>query len=187
MARNCPNCREPVSWWRAFRTPAWGRFTCDICSSILGISLGRRITIVCFWVAIYIGAMAYFGLHRYGPLVQYGSMVASMAVVFYFLDSIILLERRMFTCRECGYDLHGLTDTRCPECGATFDPDEELRIDIISKTRPPSPPHRSAAILLLVLLVTGVVSGLVAWWQAARTPTRPPPASPPITTTYGNL
>lgn len=24
-------------------------------------------------------------------------------------------------CRECGYDLHGLTSHRCPECGLEFD------------------------------------------------------------------
>jgi hypothetical protein len=25
-------------------------------------------------------------------------------------------------CRECGYDLRGLPEPRCPECGNTFDP-----------------------------------------------------------------
>jgi len=27
------------------------------------------------------------------------------------------------TCRRCGYDLHGLTNPRCPECGAGFRPE----------------------------------------------------------------
>jgi hypothetical protein len=34
------------------------------------------------------------------------------------------LQRRadLSVCRGCGYDLHGLVEPRCPECGRTFDP-----------------------------------------------------------------
>ena len=27
-------------------------------------------------------------------------------------------------CLDCGYDLHGLPESRCPECGRAFDPDD---------------------------------------------------------------
>lgn len=33
-----------------------------------------------------------------------------------------LIRRGHPICTECGYDLKGLTDPRCPECGTPFDP-----------------------------------------------------------------
>jgi hypothetical protein len=30
----------------------------------------------------------------------------------------------MMRCLDCGYDLHGLSENRCPECGRGFDPDD---------------------------------------------------------------
>jgi hypothetical protein len=32
-------------------------------------------------------------------------------------------RRRKGLCIHCGYDLRGLTETRCPECGETFEPE----------------------------------------------------------------
>ncbi len=34
-----------------------------------------------------------------------------------------LIARGVPICLPCGYDLRGQNDPRCPECGATFDPD----------------------------------------------------------------
>ncbi len=42
------------------------------------------------------------------------------------------LGRARGQCRECGYDLRGLTEHRCPECGKPFDPADLL----------PKPPKR---------------------------------------------
>jgi hypothetical protein len=51
-------------------------------------------------------------------------------------------------CRSCGYLLHGLPSTICPECGTPFDPAEK---DTLRDKTPP---------VSLVAAVFGVVAGL---------------------------
>ena len=36
-------------------------------------------------------------------------------------------RRRIGHCRQCGYDLRGLPEPRCPECGARFDVEPQQR------------------------------------------------------------
>lgn len=46
------------------------------------------------------------------------------ALVFVFLTKRIGARHastRLYICRRCGYDLRGLTEARCPECGHRFD------------------------------------------------------------------
>lgn len=45
-------------------------------------------------------------------------------------------------CPNCGYNLFGLPENRCPECGDPFDPDEVI-------ARLPKPISRARALLLL--------------------------------------
>jgi len=33
----------------------------------------------------------------------------------------LMVEHGVEICIKCGYDLHGLTEPRCPECGTPFD------------------------------------------------------------------
>ena len=35
-----------------------------------------------------------------------------------------LIKRGILICQRCGYNLTGLAEPRCPECGTTFDPRE---------------------------------------------------------------
>ena len=47
--------------------------------------------------------------------------------IFYIQYKINRLQERIPQfgfCAQCGYDLRGLTEPRCPECGTTFDPVE---------------------------------------------------------------
>jgi len=51
-------------------------------------------------------------------------------------------------CHHCGYSLHGLRESRCPECGTAFDPDARSR-------------HRLRLWLVaLVIMIVGVVRAL---------------------------
>ena len=58
-------------------------------------------------------------------------------------------------CRKCQYDLKGLPEHRCPECGTAFDPTDCSTY----LTRQPDPTERKmtiAAIVILGALVLGV-------------------------------
>src|SRR5687767_1530718 len=65
-----------------------------------------------------------------------------------------------FNCLHCGYNLSGLTEERCPECGQSFAPAE---IQAICWQFKPSPGRALGKILLVPLLFTllGAVTGLV--------------------------
>ncbi len=38
-----------------------------------------------------------------------------------------IIARGIPICRRCGYDLTGLTEPRCPECGTPFEPRDDAR------------------------------------------------------------
>jgi hypothetical protein len=42
---------------------------------------------------------------------------AAVTALFWRFDRIIAREPRGTYCTRCGYDLTGLTEPRCPECG----------------------------------------------------------------------
>lgn len=71
-------------------------------------------------------------------------------------------------CRQCGYNLHGLSESRCSECGRTFDPNDRKTYS----SRPGSPLRRrwikrfAVSLVSLTLLAgTGVFS---LWWPWHR-------------------
>jgi hypothetical protein len=190
MLHECPNCRESVSYFRLFRTPAWGSFRCKACGSILTISFARRILGAAIWVVLLLVTMEYGGFYGLPRVILYPLMVVSIVAVLYVCEKVVLLERRAFTCRKCGYDLHGLTETRCPECGETFDPAERERILERSNLPPPKPRRRWIAVLVVIALALLVSAGLGRYRRAARpvvapttAPTTAPSASAPAEAT----
>jgi hypothetical protein len=181
MALECPNCRERVSFLRAFFTPAGGRFQCRACGSILGINVVRRIfvlvplTLVCLYIA-------YAIVRPYGLLLTLAVYVALFVICFSLLDKLTLIERRAFCCRQCGYDLTGLTENRCPECGRTFDPAE--REVILARATAPSPRMHRGVILILALAVALTLLAVYSTYRYGWRPAiRRPPATPAMTAT----
>ena len=71
-------------------------------------------------------------------------------------------------CRRI-YDLHGLSEARCPECGTAFDPTERERILARIHSPPPKPRYRWIAALVVVLLSLAVTGSLVLYRQASKT------------------
>ena len=179
MALECPTCRAPVSFWRSITKTAWGRFECKVCGSILGIDVKRRLLAV----IPLIGCMAFFffvvRLQQFGTIVMIGAYVASFLAIFYLCERIVLIEKRAFCCRKCGYELEGLPEPRCPECGTQFDPTEKQRIlERIGKPTPRAR-HRWVLILLILLLLATLVANYLTYRRAAAQRPAPPPQQTP--------
>jgi 4-amino-4-deoxy-L-arabinose transferase-like glycosyltransferase len=172
MLHECPNCRERITYFRVFRTAAWRTFRCKACGSVLGISLPRRIIAIAIWLAVFLFVMEFLGFYTWGRLYTYSFMAVSLMAVMYVGDRVVLVDRRAFTCKRCGYDLQGLPEPRCPECGTVFDPAERERILARFHAPPPSPRYWWVGVSVAVLVLLGVVGGLVAWRRGAQLPPR---------------
>jgi hypothetical protein len=61
-------------------------------------------------------------------------------------------------CRKCQYNLRGLTERRCPECGQAFDPaDSESYL----KTIPPDRTWEHATTIVKWLLLAGMAGYII--------------------------
>ena len=167
MFLECPNCRESVSFLRSIRTTAWGSFRCQACGSVLGISLVRRLLAAGLWIVVLLVTMEVLRLYTWGRLVSYTAMAVTLVAIFYLYEKVVLLDRRAFTCKKCGYDLQGLPENRCPECGTAFDPAERERIIARIASPPPKPRYRWVAALVVVLLALAIAAGMVVWRRAS--------------------
>lgn len=185
MFLECPNCREPVSFFRAIRTSAWGSFRCKTCGSILAISFARRLLAAGVWLVGLAIASGFVRIQAFGPIIAYAVMIITLVGVLYLFERIVLLERRAFTCKTCGYDLRSLPVDRCPECGTAFDRTEQERILARVASPPPRPKYRRLAALVVVLAVLAAVAGTAIWRLTSPTAAKRPGAAgtQPIATT----
>lgn len=196
MAIECPVCREPIPWYKLFISTAWSRWECKRCESTLAVNVARRMFAVLLALAV-MGATRM--LMRVPADWEVPLLVASMLVVFVpyfmFFERARVVERRGFRCRQCGYDLTGQVDPRCPECGLSFNDDEIARMKRLGRAEDAAMPTRRkrdamavVGVCLVLLLATLVALGFTAWYRftpAARptpTPTAQPQApAPPAT------
>lgn len=58
-------------------------------------------------------------------------------------------------CPKCGYNLHGLTENRCPECGEGFDREQLMEVQRCSITT-------GSVVLQLVLVPLGISAAVIA-------------------------
>ncbi|MFN3168117.1 MAG: hypothetical protein ACE37H_13735 [Phycisphaeraceae bacterium] len=66
-------------------------------------------------------------------------------------------------CTECGYDLRGLSEHACPECGRAFDPADQQSFGKRHAAR-----YRELArIAGWLCVITAVIPALIATWQIA--------------------
>jgi hypothetical protein len=59
-------------------------------------------------------------------------------------------------CLGCGYALRGLSDSRCPECGRTFDPfnSRTMRVPGLSQKPPPKPVAFGVAMIIYAVITS---------------------------------
>lgn len=109
------------AWKRVFkrgRSWAFGLLILGIAPALIGLSMHalRR------WIGIPISPILMSGL--VGGVVG-GSIGLALQLSFrkpvrrYLREDLV--GRGIPICVECGYDLRGLSESRCPECGAAFD------------------------------------------------------------------
>jgi hypothetical protein len=120
------------------------------------------------WLAALLLGMEVLRFYTLGRLWSYTAMGVMLFAILYVCEKIVLLDRRAFTCKKCGYDLHGLPETRCPECGSNFDPAEREAILARVHSPPPKPKRRWIAVLVVIVLALAVVASMVFYRNASK-------------------
>ena len=154
MPAECPNCRRRIPFRQTFIKTAWSRWECEGCGSLLGLNVKRRLGLGLLGGAF--PFMVFVVLQRLGLGLHYvlPTVILVFALVFYFLDSVVVIERSGMRCRHCGYDLQGQEEARCPECGKEFDAAEAALAS--------HKPHRARRSRLVGALVIGIMIALLA-------------------------
>jgi hypothetical protein len=186
MFAECPHCRQPLGWSTLLR-PAWSRWRCKGCGSLLGISWRRRLLASIPWMVILILLLGVLEIARWG----YALAIPTLAVLglanYLLFERVVVVEPRGFRCRGCGYDLQGQVEPRCPECGRQLDPDEAARL---ARWQPDDQAPRRAVHrwrTWLWIVVAGILTAaLLAGVLLTRySPRRPPPSTPQSGTGVG--
>ncbi len=128
MGPECPNCREPIPRLRLFVTTAWGRWECKRCGALLGVDKRRRLLATIPWIAILVLLLGVVRITSYGMPVAVPVLVAFGLCNYFIFDRAVVHERTGLRCRDCGYDLQGQVEARCPECGRVLDAGQVARL-----------------------------------------------------------
>lgn len=88
----------------------------------------------------------------------------------------MLIERRAFSYKKCGYDLRGQVEHRCPECGTPFDPGEETRI--LARIGSPPPKPRWIVVVLMPIVALTLMANILTY-RAGRAGQAPGPTTRP--------
>jgi hypothetical protein len=158
----CPVCRTSLPWLKTFFRPAWARWECAHCGSIIGIDTRRRTIAIGAWLAVLFAWILW--MRKAGipmPVVLIG-LLALCYITITFIDRVIPIEIRGVRCRGCGYDLRQCRDAQCPECGTVIDDEIQTRIQTGDHDRPLTVPHAPRQRWLLILLIVVGSASLLA-------------------------
>ena len=93
---------------------------------------------------VLVGAIILYRAGTLGDLKWFGVVVVFVTAVTCGCGGFVTLWRKRIrrrlrialnqlgvrTCLQCGYDLRGLTESRCPECGTPFEPGGEVHREL---------------------------------------------------------
>jgi hypothetical protein len=156
VGKECPVCRAPLNAFRTFWRPAWSRWRCDECGSLIGMHTSRRLLAIAIWTGVLLGWI--FVTRRSGAP-EWVSLTALGLLCFAtiaFIDRVIVIERVGFHCSKCGYDLRETGDEQCPECGTVIDADLRRRASLAADRaeRPKATPLARWGFLVAIVLVS---------------------------------
>jgi hypothetical protein len=190
MHAECPNCRHPISRARLFSHTAWGRWRCEACGALLGIDKKRRLLALIPYTAIVFGVATLLPRAGLGNFAMIPALLVVLLLFFAVVDRAVLVERTGFRCRQCGYDLQGQVEGRCPECGSEFDLGEMAKHAARPHARTPERSRAGVWALIALSLVFGgtlVLVGLAHYrfWRAGTAGGTPAVAQPTSQTASG--
>lgn len=73
-------------------------------------------------------------------------------------------------CPKCGYNLTGLTEERCPECGAGFDPLELARLQVLTTRRAKHAVFRAVLMPIAFAFVAPFMATVFTSWTTHFSP-----------------
>lgn len=158
----CPVCRGPLPWLKTFFRPAWARWECTDCGSIIGIDTRRRVLAICVWTAVLLGWMFWMRNAAIPMPVVFAGLLVLCFITITLIDRIVPIEIRGVRCTGCGYDLREASDDACPECGTVIEDYILARIQTGEHGHPLTVPHAMRQRWLLILLILFVSVALLA-------------------------
>lgn len=124
MGLCCPLCGEPIAWKRRlWGMHAWAKWPCQQCGSMLKPNVQKRVFI---YVATFMLAMVimrclvYLGFRNIYLSISAVALVVGGVVLLIIGEQVTIIEYGKGYCRNCKYNLMGLTSEQCPECGRTI-------------------------------------------------------------------
>jgi hypothetical protein len=184
VSAECPNCRRPIPGIRLFFKSLWSRWRCEGCGSLLGVDVRRRWLATIPWAVVLFLLLGVLRVTNLGYAIAVPMIIAVGMLNYFLFDRAVVHERAGFRCRQCGYDLQGQVESRCPECGSEFD-SSELAAYVARGPQVLSGVPRQRFELVFMVIASAVTLALIGgllYTRAARLPAigaRPP--APPVT------
>lgn len=187
MSFKCPVCHQDFPFMRQFLTPTWGSFQCTACDSQLGVNAYRRFFVVPIWIGLYYFATRYIRLPAsYDIVTVLGTFMVMYILYFAWFEKPRIIQRCGFRCKDCGYDLQGQKDPRCPECGRVFDETETSQMKRLLQFETVKPRKRSSVVIIVFMIVFFILTLLavlgVRVYNAQTTSPKAPQPTPPVKT-----
>ncbi len=182
MSFECPVCHHPIPFMRLFFTTAWGSFQCTGCDSQLGVHVVRRVLVVPIWMGLYFALTRWIRLPAIYDLPSVLiTFMALFVLYFAWFDQARVIQRVGFHCKDCGYDLQGQQDPRCPECGRTFDEVEISLMKRLLHIDTAKPRKKSGVAIMITMIILFIFTVLVVIGTRMYKAQTPPPYTPPTT------